>query len=96
MASASIGIDYETKIIKYKNKRYNITIQDTSGEERFRGLVKSYYHFSDGFFIFFDLTNEHTLSSVHSFIESIEEELVDPKIIILGTKDEESNEKKNS
>ena len=53
LASASIGIDYETKIIKYKNKRYNITIQDTSGEERFRGFVKSYYHFSDSFYIFF-------------------------------------------
>jgi len=87
------GNDYETKPIKYKNKEYNIQIIDTPSQERFRSIVTPYYHVTDGFFVVFDLTKESSLFSVRDLIKSIEDEAQDPKIIILGNKDE-SKEKK--
>ena len=36
--ASTIGIDYETKIIKYKDKSYNIQLFDTVGQERYKVL----------------------------------------------------------
>ena len=91
--TSCIGIDYSIKIIKYKNKKYSIQFFDTSGQERFRSLMTSYYHLANGFFVVFDLTKENSLLSVRDWIESIEDNIKEPKIIILGNKDE-SKEKK--
>ena len=91
--TASVGIDYYEKTIKYKNKEYNIQFHDTSGQERFRSLTTSYYRMANGFFVVFDLTKESSLLSVRDWIESIEDNIKEPKIIILGNKDE-SKEKK--
>ena len=90
--TASVGIDYE-KTIKYKNKEYNIQFHDTSGQERFRSLTTSYYHMANGFFVVFDLTKENSLLSARDWIKSIEDKIEEPKIIILGNKNE-SKEKK--
>ena len=36
--STTIGVDFETNIITYKNKEYSVKLFDTSGQERFRVL----------------------------------------------------------
>ena len=89
--TAGVGI-YEKKI-KYKNKEYNIQFHDTSGQERYRSIMPSYYHMANGFFVVFDLTKESSLLSARDWIESVEDNIKEPKIIILGNKDE-SKEKK--
>ena len=45
LSASSIGVDFETKIINYKNKKYKITLFDTAGQERFHSITHSYYHF---------------------------------------------------
>ena len=90
--TASVGIDYEKKI-KYKNKEYNIQFHYTPGLERYRSIMPSYYHMANGFFVVFDLTKESSLLSARDWIESVEDNIKEPKIIILGNKDE-SKEKK--
>ena len=59
--ASSIGVDFETKIINYKNQNYKIRLFDTAGQERFQSITYNYYHMGDGFLIVFDLTNEHSL-----------------------------------
>ena len=81
---SSVGIDCETEIIKYKNKNYRIILHDTNGQERFQSITQCYYHLGDGFFVVFDLTNEHSLNRIQYFIESLKERIENPKIIILG------------
>ena len=71
--SSSIGVDFETKIIKYRNKKYKIRLFDTAGQERFQSITRSYYHLGDGFLIVFDLTNEHSLNMIQNWIESLQE-----------------------
>ena len=48
---------------------------------------------ADGFFAVFDLTKESSLLSASDWIGSVEDNIKEPKIIILGNKDE-SKEKK--
>jgi small GTP-binding protein len=87
-SSSSIGIDYNFKSMKYNNKTYSIQIFDTAGQERFKSLVKTYYHIGDGFFIIFDLTNDNSLDAIKYWIESVNEIIENPKFIILGNKDD--------
>ena len=91
--SSSIGIDYETQIINYKDKKYTITLYDTAGQERFRSITKSYYQLADGIFIVFDLTNDNSLNAISYWIESIKENLEETKFIILGNKDDLKDKK---
>ena len=91
MKPSTIGVDFETKIITYKNKKYSVKLFDTSGQERFRSITKSYFHMGDGFFIVFDLSNEQSLESVEEWINSIKEDIQNPKIVILGHETQSNN-----
>ena len=86
LSASSIGVDFETKIINYKNKKYKIRLFDTAGQERFHSITHSYYHLGDGFLIVFDLTNEHSLNKVKDWIESLNDKVKDCKFIIIGNK----------
>ena len=92
--SSTIGVDFETKTFEYKGKKYSIKLFDTAGQERFRGISRSYYHFGRAFLIVFDLSNEHSLYSIEQWLESIQQEVKDYKILIIGNKDDLSKDKK--
>jgi len=86
LSASSIGVDFETKIINYKNKKYKIRLFDTAGQERFHSITIGYYHLGDGFLIVFDLTNEHSLNKIKDWIESLNDKVKDSKFIIIGNK----------
>ena len=88
---SSIGVDFSTKNYKYKNKNYSITLFDTAGQERFRSIIQGYYHMGQGIFLVFDLTNNNSLNSIPTWIESIKENNEESKYIILGNKDDLKN-----
>ena len=85
---STIGVELDTKIINYKNKEYSITLFDTTGQERFKSITQSYYHMGEGYFVVFDLTNKNSLTAIDEWIGSIQEYTKNPKIIILGNKDD--------
>ena len=89
--NTTIEVDFETKNITYKNKKYSITLQDTASQERFRGITKSYFHMGDGFFIVFNLSNRQSLESIEEWINSIKEDIQNPKIVILGHETQSNN-----
>ena len=89
----TIGIKYETKIIKYKDKSYKIHLYDTAGQEKYKSIISGFYRLGKGFFVVFDLTNESSLNSVQNWIKEIQEKSLesDPIIIILGNKNDLEN-----
>ena len=98
---SSIGIDFQTKEIKYNDKLYSVHLIDTAGEERFRSITSSYFRMAEYYLLVFDLTNKNSLMALSSWIESLKEHIEKPKYIILGNKsdleknvipDEEINE----
>ena len=85
---ASIGVDFELKKIKYKNKIYSIRLFDTAGQERFKSITKSYFRLANAYFIFFDLSNKDSLNHIHNWIDLIKEYSEKSIFIILGNKDD--------
>ena len=86
--TATVGVDLVTKNFKHKNENYIIQLFDTAGQERFKGITKSYFHMSDYYFVVFDLTNKISLDSIPGWLELLKEEKENPKYIILGNKDD--------
>ena len=84
--TATIGVDFETKKLEYKGKKYIIKLFDTAGQERFQTITKSYFRMGEAFLIVFDLTNEYSLKMIHKWIDSVKEEIDDCKFLILGNK----------
>ena len=89
--NSSIGVDFLTKIIEYKKKKYKLHIFDTAGQERFRSITKSYFNMGDFFFVVFDLTNQYSLNSIPIWVEQIKEVKENPTFIILGNKKDLKN-----
>ena len=87
-SSATVGVDFLTKEVKYKNEKYIIYIFEKAGQESFKSIISSYYNMSDYFFVVFDLTNENSLISIPNWIQQINDAKKNPKYIILGNKDD--------
>ena len=90
---STIGVDFETKTIKYKNNSYLIRLFDTAGQERFRSISQNFYLVGEAYFIVFDLTNENSLNAIPYWINSLKEKTDNyNNIIILGNKDDLKNQ----
>ena len=69
---ATIGMDIRNKKLEINKRDFNITINDTAGQERFRSLTKMFYKGADGILVGFDLTEPKTLQLVDFWIQEIE------------------------
>ena len=78
---ATIGIDY--KSLNYEieieengkkiKKKVRINLLDTSGQDRFRSIIKGYINNSNGIIIVYDITNRSSFDNVIGWIKFIEE-----------------------
>ena len=66
-------MDIRVKKLEINNCDVNVTINDTTGQERFRSITKMIYKGADGILVGFDLTNKDTFDQVSYWIEQIEE-----------------------
>ena len=58
-----------------KKQKFNISLFDTDGQEKFRSITKKYYKGSDGIFLLYDITEKSSFESVENWIESIKDSL---------------------
>lgn len=68
---STIGMDRQTKLIKYKNKNYRLNISDTAGQERFRSLPIKYYQNADGALLLFDITDKDSFQNINLWMEDL-------------------------
>ena len=84
---STIGVDYFQKKVTINNKNIIIEIQDTSGEERFRSIAKSYYKNVDGIIFVFDVTNEESFKEgINYWLTECDKEKGEYKKILVGNK----------
>ena len=85
---ATIGIDFKTKNLKYKNKQFKILIWDTAGQERFRKITNQYYNSADGIFLVYDVTQNETFEQISYWINEMNNKIDKNKIgiILVGNK----------
>tara|TARA_B100000035_G_C20952508_1_gene532602 strand:- start:510 stop:1070 length:561 start_codon:yes stop_codon:yes gene_type:complete len=66
----TIGLD----VMTYKDNEKKIIIWDTSGDEKYINIVKSYMRNNCGILLFVDLTRKETFDNLESWISLIETE----------------------
>ena len=83
---STIGVEFNNKVLNVNSVNHTIKILDTSGQERYQNITKSYFRFVEGIFIVFDLSDEESFNSLEKWIEKIKEVVEEPNIIILANK----------
>lgn len=81
----TIGVDFLTKKLEYKPSKFaKLQIWDIGGQERFKFLHRSFYDGALGALIVFDLSRQHTFSSMKIWLSEMHSIIIDeiPKIII--------------
>ena len=71
----SIGVDFMSKIIKYRGQNIKLQIWDTAGQEKYKGLIPSYVRNSSIVFLVYDISTKSSFDNIPkwiSFIRSIE------------------------
>jgi len=82
----TIGVDFYSKTITFKDKKVKVQIWDFGREERFRFLLSQYSKGSNGAFILYDITNFISLEHISEWIEITRENAGDIPIILIGSK----------
>jgi Ras-related protein Rab-1A len=94
----TIGLDTKTKFVTHKEKKIQLQIWDTAGEERFRSIAKSCYKGADGILLMYDISKYETFKHIKSWITDIENNISVPKnklaLIIIGNKADLPNDQK--
>jgi len=94
----TIGLDTKTKFVTHKERKIQLQIWDTAGEERFRSIAKSCYKGADGILLMYDISKYETFKHIKNWITDIENNISVPKnklaLIIIGNKADLPNDQK--
>ena len=82
----TIGVEYKDKEITINNRKVNLQIWDTSGQERYQSITKNFYRNADGILFVFDVTNEETFHHIKNWLITSEDIDKDFKKMIVGNK----------
>ena len=69
-----VSLDVSIKVKEAGNsvqKKFDISLFDTAGQEQFRTITLSYYRGSDGILLIYDITNKSSFDSIEMWIDSI-------------------------
>ena len=81
------GIDFFSMDYSYNENSFKLQIWDTSGQERFRSLLPSYFRSSNAAILIYDCTNKQSFFNLKHFIETIHSSCDDNiKLILIGNK----------
>ena len=80
---ATIGVDFATKSIEYKDNSLKLQIWDSAGQERYKSLIPSYVRGAAIIFIVYDISNKKTFNNLNSWINFIKENNTDNSLLIL-------------
>lgn len=79
----TIGADFISKKIKWKNKNIQLQIWDTSGQERF-DLGKAFFQDTDSCILVYDITNSESFQHLEKWNNRIKDKNI--PIVVIGNK----------
>ena len=90
----TIGVEFRAMKAKADKYTFKIQMWDTSGQERFRSIVRSYYRQGTGCLLVFDITNYESFRNLESWYQDLKAQspVQDSCILLIGAK---SDLKKN-
>ena len=63
----SIGIDFMSKNIRFRNQNTKIQIWDSAGQEKYKGLIPSYVRNSSIVFLIYDVSTKTSFDNIIKF-----------------------------
>ena len=81
----SIGVDFFSKTLKYKNKSIKLQIWDSAGQEKFKSLIPNYIRGASLVILVYDISNKKSFDNLNSWIEFVNN-YENAKIVICGNK----------
>ena len=82
----TIGVEYKDKEIMVKDKKVNLQIWDTSGQERYRSITKNFYRNANGIIFVFDVTKKDSFDHLKDWLNDSSEQENDFKKLVVGNK----------
>ena len=83
----TVGVDYQSKVVKWRDESIKLQIWDTAGQERFRTLTQGFYRGAAGILVVFDITEMRSFDQIPFWVESIHENCPNPPVVfIIGNK----------
>ena len=83
---STIGVEYKVKSLIINERKINLRIWDSSGQDKFRSITQNFFRNADGILFIFDLTEKNSFEGVKQWL--IDSESFDLKIkkILAGNK----------
>lgn len=85
-SSKTIGVDFETKVLKIDGVEIKLLIWDFAGEERFRFIFPQYIYGAMGGILMYDITDYSSFSHINDWLSVINGTKQRFPIILLGGK----------
>ncbi|OLL24168.1 Ras-related protein Rab-18 [Neolecta irregularis DAH-3] len=86
--TATIGVDFRSKIVEVRDTKVKLNIWDTAGQERFRSLTSSYFRNALGALIVFDLSVYETFEQLPLWFRELRTYSSDQQVatVVVGAK----------
>ena len=92
---ATVGIDYQIKIVTLKEKQYKLCFYDTVGEEKYRSITLNVIKDAQGILLMYDITIINSFDSIPNWIKSIKDvKGSDFPMVLVGNKIDLESERK--
>lgn len=80
---ATIGVDYNHKIMDVNGLKVKLGIWDTAGQERYRTLTTSFYREAHGAILVYDVSEPKTLAKLNEWVEELQVYTTNKNIVCL-------------
>ena len=86
-SKSTIGVEFATKIMDFKDARVKLQVWDTAGQDRYRAITKAYYRNAKVAYIIYDITKRSTFLNCEIWLKEFMEHInCDAIIYIIGNK----------
>ena len=93
---STIGIDFKSKPLKLgNNTTVKVLVWDTAGQEKYKGIVKSFYNKANGILLTFDISNKESFEHIDYWVQELKEYtgLDSLYIVLVGNKKDKEDRK---
>ena len=82
-SNMTIGVEFFSKVVSYKEKTMKFQIWDTAGQERYKSITNSFFTNTTAAIIVFDLSNIHSFEKVDFWMNEVKKYTKDNLIMVL-------------
>ena len=68
---STLGVDFDSKLIDFKENNYKLQIWDTAGQEKFQSIVKSYIRDVNVCILVFDVNHMKTFQNLKKWLDQV-------------------------